>query len=304
MKLSDNQLNGAVEFMKSGARPLEKALFAYHFTGGASEAVLTELEKFQNDDGGFGHGLEPDLQLRDSSVIATTIAFQHFREVNAPSSHPMVARACQYLVSTYDAQHLNWQVTPANVDDAPHAPWWLYDGDLQKRPINPRAEIAGYLHDYPEHFPENMRQQVTESVLETLFSHPDTMEMHDLLCYVRLSETRNLPQPTRAAIVEKLKIIVETIVVRDPEQWKSYGLPPLGVIASPDSPFAPSFESEIEQNLNFIIQSQSASGSWEPSWNWGDQWVDAWEGAKREWSGVITLGNLRQLQAFGRTEGL
>ena len=34
---------------------------------------------FQNDDGGFGHGLEPDLRLAGSSVIVTTVALQHLR---------------------------------------------------------------------------------------------------------------------------------------------------------------------------------------------------------------------------------
>ena len=193
MKLSKEQFKRAVDFMLSGARPLEKSLYAYHFTGGSAEEVLVELAKFQNGDGGFGHGLETDLRLKDSSVIATTIAFQHFREVNAPADHPSVIKACGYLVSGYDAEHINWHIIPANVDDAPHAPWWVHDGDLEKSMSNPRAEIAGYLNEYPQHFPAEMREKVTQSVLDYLYGQPDEMVMFDL--FVLYPVFRNAKSP-------------------------------------------------------------------------------------------------------------
>lgn len=302
MKLSEDQFRRAVNFIESRARPLEKSLYAYHFAGGAVEEVLDELAKFQNGDGGFGRGLETDLRLDDSSVIATTIAFQRFREVHAPADHPIVIKACRYLASTYDADHVKWHIIPTNVDDAPHAPWWVHDGDLEKSMSNPRAEIAGYLNDYPQHFPAEMRDVVTQSVVEHLFSQPDEMEMHDLLCYLRLYETPNLPSNIRASLLEKLKRVVNSAVERDPEQWKSYGLQPLNVITSPESPFAADFATAIQQNLDFVIENQGADGGWAPSWSWGDQWQDAWEQAKREVTGVLTLENLRKLRAFGRIE--
>jgi hypothetical protein len=302
MKLTRERFKQAVDFLKSGARPLEKALYAYHFEGAQTANALDELSKFQNANGGFGRGLEPDIRLDDSSVIAASIGFQRFRELNAPADHPSVAAACRYLVSMYDVQRLNWNIIPSNIDDAPHAPWWVHDGDLEKSMSNPRAEIAGYLHDYPQHFPADMRETVTQSVVDYLLSQPDQMEMHDLLCYIRLWETQNLPQNTKAALLEKLKRIVNSTVARDPIKWQAYGLPPLAVIASLESPFAGAFEKEIPQNLDFLIESQGEDGTWTPNWSWGDQWQDAWEQAKREWSGVLTLENLRKLRAFGRIE--
>jgi hypothetical protein len=235
-------------------------------------------------------------------VIATTIAFQRFREVHAPADHPAVVRACGFLVSNYDLNHVNWHIIPANVDDAPHAPWWVPDGDLERSMSNPRAEIAGYLNEYPQHFPPEMRETVTQSVVDYLLSQPDQMEMHDLLCYLRLFETPNLAPNLQSKLMEKLKRIVNTIVERDPERWKNYGLQPLAVITSPDSPFVADFANAIEQNLDFIIQSQGEDGGWTPNWSWGDQWQVEWEQSKREVSGVITLDNLRKLREFGRIE--
>lgn len=300
MKLSKDRFHRAVDFIQTSARPLEQALYRYHFADGTADDVLRELEKFQNEDGGFGHGLEPDLRLKDSSVIATTIAFQRFREVNAPGDHPVVVKACGYLASNYDAARVNWRIIPANVDDAPHAPWWTPGGDLEKSMSNPRAEIAGYLNEYPQHFPAEMRETVTQSVVDFLFSQPDAMEMHDLLCYLRFYQTPALASDTR--LLDKLKRVVNATVERDPEQWRNYGLQPLAVITSPESPFAADFTDAIQHNLDFIIQNQGEDGGWGPNWSWGNQWEEAWEQAKREVSGVITLDNLLKLRSFGRIE--
>jgi len=290
----------AVLFLKNEARPLERMLYAVHFTGGTAAPVLDELAKFQNDDGGFGHGLEPDIRLASSSVIATSVAFQVLRELHVPADHPMIAAGSRYLLNTYDSQALNWPIIPPNVDDAPHAPWWTYGGDLQKSKSNPRAEIAGYVNDYAQHFPDTMRISLTQSVIDHLLQQPDEMEMHDLLCYIRFYETQALPDNTKATLLEKLKRIVNKTAERDPAQWANYGLPPLAVIDSPESPFAAMFRDAIPPNLDFIIDSQSQDGTWGPNWSWGDQWPEAWERARRDWTGFITLHNLRKLHTFGR----
>ena len=78
----------AVDYLKTQARPLERALYAYHFENAPAADVLTELAHYQNADGGFGHGLEPDMRLNDSSVIQSSIAFQHLRELKTPANHP------------------------------------------------------------------------------------------------------------------------------------------------------------------------------------------------------------------------
>jgi hypothetical protein len=294
--LSKSMYQKAVNYLTQDARTLDQALYAYHFEGAPASNVLDELAKYQNSDGGFGHGLEPDVRLKESSVIATTIAFQRFRELSA--DHPMVVKACRYLLDTYDAQRVNWPIIPPNIDDAPHAPWWTPGGDLERSMSNPRAEIAGYVNEYAEHFPETLRETVTPSVVTHLLDQPDEMEMHDLLCYIRLSETPNLPDDLKAKVLDKLTRIVNNTVERSPEAWSNYGLQPLAVISSPESPFADAFKDEIQHNLDFMIENQGDDGTWQPNWSWGGQWPDEWEQAKRDWTGVITLDNLRKLQAF------
>lgn len=58
-------------FIKTKARGLERSLFEYEFENGSQESVLAELITYQNKDGGFGNGIEPDFWLPNSSPMAT-----------------------------------------------------------------------------------------------------------------------------------------------------------------------------------------------------------------------------------------
>lgn len=292
----------AADFLEYHARLLERALFAHHFHGESAEPALNALLDFQNPDGGFGNALEPDIRLKDSSVIATTLAFQHFRDLHSPSDHPAVSAACAYLRNAYDPVRMNWPIIPPNVDDAPHAPWWTPGGDLQQSLLNPRAEIVGYLYQYAAHFPDDMRDSVTQAVCTVILDGPDRMEMHDLLCCLRLWATPGLPADLTMALEPKLRRIAENAVSRDPRAWIDYGLPPLGVVNGPESPLASTFKDALPHNLDFLIDRQGADGAWTPTWTWGELWPDAWEQAALDWSGVLTLDNLRKLRAFGRIE--
>jgi Prenyltransferase and squalene oxidase repeat len=257
--------------------------------------VIAALARQQNPDGGF-YGMEPDIRLTGSSVIATTIAFQHLRTIGAPAYHPVVKEACRYLRETYDPAQNKWPIIPPTIDNAPHAPWWTLDGELWHSPGNPRAEIAGYLHDYPANFPAEMRT----AVVETLLASGDEMEMHDLLCSVRFFETRTLPGGIKTRISDKLSALVARAVERDPAKWGDYGLAPLAIAGAPESPFARLFEVEIPANLDFLIAQQTTDGSWRPNWSWAERHPEGWRAAEHDWRSVLTLANLRTLQAFGR----
>jgi hypothetical protein len=305
-KLTHEAQARAKAFIYEQGRPLEQRLYAYYFEKGTAEDVLTELARFQNTDGGFGNGLEPDLRLPDSSVITTTVGLQVLRDLGALEDHPLVRGAMRYLLETYDPEIEAWPIIPPNVDDAPHAPWWAYSENLAEGwggfLANPRAEIVGYLYDYAGLVPKELLEHLSDAALSHLASMPDRIEMHDLLCYLRLIETRTLPDKARDKILCKLTKAVNLVVDRDPSSWGSYGIKPLDVATSPDSPLAEMLADEIELNLDYAIDQQQPDGSWAPTWSWGDAYSKAWEEAKREWSGHLTVRTLKVLQNFGRLD--
>lgn len=299
--LSAERRARAATFLITHARPLERALYRYYFESGPPETVLAELAAYQNPDGGFGSALEPDLRVSDSSVIATTVALQTLRALATPADHPLVTGACAYLRDTYDARHGVWPIIPPNVDDAPHAPWWTYRDDPAAWLLNPRAEIAGYLCDYAQHFPPEMCKTVMDAVVAHLLTLRE-IEMHELLCVLRLFETPALPQGTRARIEDRLADLLRITVERDPARWSSYNLQPLDVVPRPDAPFADLFADILNANLAVRIDQQRDDGSWTTPATWGDLYPDTWPQAAREWSSILTLQYLRVLDAFGLLE--
>ena len=54
MQLSAKRFSKARDFIMEKARPLEKALYRFHFESGVKEDVIHELCAYQNADGGFG----------------------------------------------------------------------------------------------------------------------------------------------------------------------------------------------------------------------------------------------------------
>ena len=298
--LSGAALTQAEVFLGTHARPLEQALFATFLRGASAEWALGELATFQNSDGGFGHGLEPDVQMSSSSILATTVALQHLRALQVGNDHSLVLGAVRYLMDTYDSTALAWPFVSPQVDVAPHAPWWQYNADLSQYLANPRAEIVGYLFDYAELVPTNLCEKLLTAVIEFLENLSRKLTMHELLCYVRLVETESLPDDARDRLLSEIQSLLSSGVETDPTTWDDYVLKPLTAAPSPSSLFAESLQNSIGDNLDFEIDRQQKDGSWAPNWSWGDAYPEAWFHAKRAWQGVLTVNMTKSLSAYGR----
>lgn len=291
--------------MKLLARPLERSLFDLEFGDGTKRAVVEELTEFQNDDGGFGHGIEPDVWMPESSPLATTVAFQHISGLALPADHRLVASAIGFLIDSYDAERSGWSKVSWEVEDAPHAPWWNYspklDGPFDPAGWgNPSAEITGYLNEYASLVPDEFLQRTNSLAAENFASLPDNVEMHVLLCYLRFHE--RLDDRQASDMSKPLIAAARELVTTDPTAWRSYHAPPTWLAPGPASFLAGKLKPEIDLYLDRLIESQQNDGSWTPIWSWGEQYTHAWEVAKRQWAGHLTLVNLRALNAYGRMD--
>ena len=221
-KLSRDAQQAARAFLFSSGRPLEQARFRYSFENGAVDDVYAALAAYQNRDGGFGHGLEPDLQTPHSSVLATTVALQTLVAVHTPGDHPLVAGALGFLSASFDAQQMRWPMIPDAVAAAPHAPWWTMDAALPGRfggfLVNPRAEALGYLYAYPHHAASFPLQAATDALLDHLATTPDPLEMHDFQCCERLLATPGLPDHVFESLMSRLTRTLTQTVAADPQQ--------------------------------------------------------------------------------------
>jgi hypothetical protein len=72
----ENQFTAGRDFILRQGRLLERRLFATCFEGAPAAGVVDALRGFRNEDGGFGHGLEPDKRCPASLPIDVEIALQ------------------------------------------------------------------------------------------------------------------------------------------------------------------------------------------------------------------------------------
>ena len=308
-QLSREAFGRARQFVMAQARPLERALFEHRFEGSTVDGVLAELAHFQNEDGGFGQALEPDLRTPSSSALATGIGLRMLREFGFPADNPMVRKALAYLIATYDDEAQVWRVVPSDTNSFPHAPWWhdedgslvqLFDGFR----IIPRALIVGLLHHYSPLVPAGWLDELTEETVRLI----ETVEVlgegggSDLEYAIILAETKNLPQHYATRLKARIREAIPAVVVRDPAKWESYCITPLRVVPSPQSFGADLIQDELQIHLDYQIAHQTPDGTWDPTWSWGKSYPEVWEKAKLEWCGHLTLEAVTQLRAFGRIE--
>lgn len=303
-KLDPKAFDRARRVMFEHARPLDRARFRYLFESGPSEDVLDALRAFANPDGGFGHGLEPDLQLPGSSVMVTTHAIHPLREIGAGDDAPLVQGAIRYLVDTWDASLPGWPDIPPEVNDHPHAPWWHRNAASGPRPEfawgNPEADVVAALHDHPELVPDDLLRKVTELALARLDRTPAPCDPYIALCFLRLADAA--PAEVRAPILERVSADARSILDLDPAAVAANHFQPWWLAESASAPLAGPLGPEIELSLDAEIARQHDDGYWEPRWSWGPQYPEAWAEARSELLGSETLRTLLALRGWGRIE--
>jgi hypothetical protein len=305
IKFSHEAFEKAKAYLYENGRALDRCRFEYHFEGGSHAAVVEALEAFQNEDGGFGRALEPDLRTAASSVIATSTAFGILREIGASARKAAVQRGIQYLLDSYNQERGVWPIVPPEVENAPHAWWWSYEDSAENFGgflVNPRAAIAGHLQHYSSLVPPDFLAGVKAAVLKQLDSYTDTIGLHDFECYLGLVEADGLPAEERKQIVEKLSRLVSASLDPDQSKWETGEVfKPLVIAPTPDSALKSLVDDElIQANLDIEIENQLQDGSWPLGWDWSPIDQAAWNAAEKDWKGAIIVNKLRTFKAYGR----
>ena len=107
----------------------------------------------------------------------------------------------------------------------------------------------------------------------------------------------------RTRLAGLLEPTVLSAVERDPVKWQQYCLRPagyMGVVRTPESPFARLLTREVEMFLDFDVGQQQDDGAWHPSWDWGSRFPQEWDRARQAWQGILTLDRLITFKRFGR----
>ena len=303
--MSVDALERAHDFMQSNARKVERAVFNHQFRerfGYADQTavVANALAAFQNADGGYGHGLEPDLQTERSTVLATDVAMEYWHLLEPEPA--LVQDALDFLVGSFDADRRYWPFLVDGANDAPHAPWWELserNRDHDAKSVNPRFEVLARLLDYRDALGAFPIDHVLAESIELIEEQTLPMHRDDLRCVALLAESPHLTPGQRDTLTGFARDAIPASVEADPAQWGTYCLQPLDIITHGDSPFRAGLAELVDQSVQYQLEQQLPDGGWAPTWSWFGNFPDDWPAAETDWRGVVTLLMAIKLNSFG-----
>ncbi|MFJ6855732.1 hypothetical protein ACIQM3_35265 [Streptomyces sp. NPDC091271] len=295
-----NPLARAEQFIWLTARVLEQRRFAHLFLGGSADPVETALDAYRNEDGGYGHALEPDLRGPVSQPLHTAHALSVLDSIGRCGGM-RVERICRYLtdVSTKEgalpALHPSQRGYPA----APFIPV-VDDPPAELLATGP---VVGLLH----------RNQVWHAWLfratDFCWAAVDALEQsHPYEIEAAVAFLDGVPDRARAeSAADRLGQLVreQRLVVLDPRRRAEYPVAPgyapgehhfpYDYARTPGSLARRWFnESELESALDHLAAEQEEDGGWPVNWR---RWAP---GTALEGRPIVTLKALQTLRAYGR----
>jgi hypothetical protein len=280
--------DAAAVFVAANARVIDRRRFQRLFGGDDAQPVRDAVAAYRNDDGGFGHALEPDCRAPGSQSLAVEMALRIMDETDAWDEE-LVRGACDWLAAVAPAEGGVAFVEPT-LTGWPHAPWWVAE-EGHPASVIATALIAGTLHARGFSHPWLDRAtELTWTLIDGL-ADPGPYDMRAVFSFLQHVPDRDRAREVFGRVGPL--ILDRKLVTLDPETPGEVHFP-LDFAPEPDSLGRELFdETTIKANLNHLARAQLDDGGW--TFNWL-AWSPA---AEREWRGFLTVDALRILRANG-----
>lgn len=293
-------LDAAETFIWLNARLIDRHRYTALFKAGDAESAVAALRPYQNPDGGFGHGLEPDGRGQSSQPAHVHFALQMLDEVGQCQG-PMVTRAIAYLASVTTADG-GVPVALPSIRHGPRAPWWDVEDDAPGS-LLPTAGIVGLLHKNRVEHP--WLTTATAFCWQALAALEDTHPYEVDSCLTFLEHVPDRHAAGREADRLGRMVGEQQLVALELDGRGEVHIPPGYAPGEVHSPldYAPRptslarqwfSDQEIELDLDALATGQGDDGGW--FFNWRD-WNPA---TTLEWRGWVTIRALAILRSYGR----
>jgi hypothetical protein len=291
-----DRLSAARGFMAGHARLLDRRRFELFFEDGDPDAVLAALRAYRNADGGYGHGLEPDLRAPGSQPGPAWHAFEVFADV-APVVAPEAAELCDWL----DSVALPGGGLPLGLpieDPSATAPFWA-QADPQAFSLQITSIVAAHANRVAAHDPavadHPWLARATSACLEALDALEAAPSAYQLAFAIQLLDAVHDRHSHAPRLLERLGEYVPD----DGRLTVAGGLPdealrPLDFAPEPGRPARRLLsETVVAADLERLAGEQRADGGWAVDF---ESYSPA---AALEWRGYATVRALSILRRNG-----
>jgi hypothetical protein len=291
-----DRLGAARGFMARHGRLLDRRRFELLFEGGSAESVLAALRAYRNPDGGYGHGLEPDLRSPESQPAAAWHAFEVLAEV-APTTTPEAAQLCDYLDGVALADGGLPFALPVD-DPSGCAPFWV-NADPQVFSLQITALVAAYANSVGRHDPavagHPWLARVTARCLEAIDALDEAPFAYVLEFALRLLDEVHHRDSAAPGLLTRLGAYVpHDGVLRVTGGRADESLYPLDLAPEPGRPVRALLDDGVvAADLERLAGAQEDDGGWTVDF---DSYSPA---AALEWRGYATVRALSVLRANG-----
>jgi len=300
-KLSREQFQTMDGWMQVYARPYDRAKWNYLFHDGSQEQIITEMLRYQNPDGGMGHGFEPDVLLPLSAAIPTAEAIFQTYDYGLDTNGHWFRDILAYFENSVQDIPKYWEDCPKEAMEYPHAPWWNWAPCTVFNP-NPCGCVASAFLRYGTPSQKDLGLRIARDCFALLCSR-DFCGDHDTLNILTLVE--QLHAAGSALITDEILSAMRRRILEntcfDASKWNEYCFQPLDFVSSPDALWYDTVKDGIAENISFWLDSLNESGVWEPNFSWGVD-SDVSRQVTQNWRGYITVKRARILKRFGLIE--
>ncbi|MBA2470258.1 MAG: hypothetical protein H0V37_12710 [Chloroflexia bacterium] len=182
-------------FVLEAGFPLGAAMIDHAWSGGAADAAIRQLAGYQNDDGGFGRGLEVDIESPVSNPFAARLAMAILLGLDDRPSTDLRLNLQRWLIANQDEDG-DWHFSD-ETKSAQLAPWfagWTFPS------LNPACCLAGYANRLGIATPAMLDRVARLFDEKSSLDEARSGEFYALLPYVEY--IAGVDWPGRAAFVE------------------------------------------------------------------------------------------------------
>ncbi|MCK4552131.1 MAG: hypothetical protein KAU02_04365 [Tenericutes bacterium] len=282
MILSKNLIDKLAAEVKDKGRLLDYYLIQNLFNCNQNE-IIEELKNYQNIDGGFGHGLEPDVLMPDSSIVCTDEAVEILDSVEqSPLKIDLIKNIVMYYEKTYKSSLEGWEIVPPQVDNYPHAIWWNYDSIGNFTYGNPNPQIIGFLHNNREFVNtldvDYLVNKTISYIKNKLLTEASKHNILSCLIFYKY-----MPSKIQEELYPILQVAIDNELKETDDNDYALEAYEIQLIVPV---FLEKHQNLLQKNLASLYKKMQ-NGLIQPNWSWL-QYLDVFEKIKAHWAGYLT----------------